>query len=109
MEKLKVMSDFGGVGVVPLLSSIVTAIDLFFPILLFFVWIFGTASAYFAMLNFTGRKRFFHALVGMSFATFIMALVLAGMNSTITYLSGYWVAFYLVMTVISFVLLDRYK
>jgi len=109
MEKLNVMADFGGVGVIPLLSSIVTAIPQFFPIILFFIWIFGTASAYFAMLNFTGRKRFFHALVGMSFAVFIMSLVLAGMNATITYLSGYWVAFYLVMTVISFVLLDRYK
>ena len=70
MEKLKVMADFGGVGVIPLLSAIVTSIPQFFPIILFFIWIFGTASAYFAMLNFTGRKRFFHALVGMSFAVY---------------------------------------
>ena len=108
MEKLNVMADFGGVGVIPLLSSIVTAIPQFFSISLFFIWIFGTASAYFAMLNFTGRKRFFHALVGMSFATFIMSLVLAGMNATITYLVDIG-HFYLVMTVIFFVLLDRYK
>ena len=30
MEKLNVMADFGGVGVIPLLSSIVTAIPQFF-------------------------------------------------------------------------------
>lgn len=109
MEKYKTMADFGGVGVVPLLDSIVTNISQFFPILLFFIWIFGTASAYFAMLNFTGRRRFFHALVGMSFATFIMSLVVAGMNKNITYLSGYWVAFYLIMTIIAYVFLDKYK
>jgi hypothetical protein len=78
MEKLNVMADFGGVGVIPLLSSIVTAIPQFFSICLFFVWIFGTASAYFAMLNFTGRKRFFHALVGMSFAVFIYVFSFSG-------------------------------
>jgi hypothetical protein len=109
MEKLNVMADFGGVGVIPVIKFNSYSYPSIFSISLFFIWIFGTASAYFAMLNFTGRKRFFHALVGMSFATFIMSLVLAGMNATITYLSGYWVAFYLVMTVISFVLLDRYK
>lgn len=104
------MDDFGGVGVVPLLSSIVTAIPPFFSILLFVIWLLGTGGSYFAILKSTGRKRFWHSLTAFSFVSFLMSLLLAGMNTAdITFLSGYWVGFYILMTIASYILLDRYK
>ncbi len=112
MEKYKVLSDFGGVGVVPLLKSIVTAVgfDSFFPIILFVIWILGTASSYFAISKLTARKRFWQSLTAMSFVTFLLSLLIASMNeASFTFLSGYWVAFYILMTLISWFILDRYK
>jgi hypothetical protein len=110
MQKYKTMTDFGGVGIVPVLSSIVTAIPPFFSIVLFFLWVFGTGGSYFAILKTTGKKRFWHSLTAFSFVTFLMSLLIAGMNtSEITFLSGYWVGFYILMTIASFILLDRYK
>lgn len=110
MQKYKTMADFGGVGFVPLLSAIVTAIPYFFPILLFVLWVFGTGGSYFAILKTTGKKRFWHSLTAFSFITFLMSLLIAGMNtSEITFLNGYWVGFYILMVVASFILLDKYK
>jgi len=110
VNKYDVMSDFGGSGVIPLLKSIITAIPPFFSIILFMVWLLGTASSYFAILKTTGKKRFWHSLTAMSFVTFLLSLVLAAMNeANFTYLSGYWVGFYILMTMASFFLLDRYK
>lgn len=110
MDKYKVLSDFGGVGVVPLLKSIVTAIDSFFPIILFVIWILGTASSYFAISKLTNRKRFWQSLTAMSFVTFLLSLLIASMNEVdFPFLSGYWVAFYILMTLISWFILDRYK
>jgi len=105
------MDDFGGVGIVPLLKAVTQAtMGQFLAITLFIIWILGTASSYFAILKTTGNKRFWQCLTSMSFATFLMSLVLAGMNeATFTFLSGYWVGFYIVMTMASFFLLDRYK
>jgi len=108
--KYKVMSDFGGQGIIPLMKAIVTAVPPFFSIVLFMIWILGTASSYFAILTTTGKKRFWHCLTSMSFATFLMSLLLAAMNeASSTFLSGYWVGFYILMTLASFFLLDRYK
>lgn len=110
MDKYLTMVDFGGTGVIPLLKSIVTAIPMFFPTLLFFIWILGSASSYFAIYNFTGKKRFWHSLTAMSFAMFISSLLIAGMNEvSFTFLSGYWVAFYILMTLMSWFLLSNYK
>lgn len=110
MELYKTMQDFGGVGAVPVLKAIVTAVPVFFPVTLFFLWIFGTASSYYAIFAFTAKKRFWHSLTAMSFVTFILSLVIAAMNeASFTFLSGYWVAFYLLMTVISYFLLSHYK
>jgi hypothetical protein len=110
MQKYLTMDDFGGMGVIPLLKAIVTAIPPFFSIILFFVWLLGTASSYYAILTLTGKKRFWHSLTAMSFATFIMSLVLASLNEAdFVYLSGYWVAFYILMTVGSWFILDKYK
>jgi|SRR5690606_20558764 len=111
MQKYKTIADFGGVGIVPVLSSIVTAIPPFFSIMLFILWIAGTGGSYFAILKTTGRKRFFHSLTAFSFICFLLSLLIAGMNGTndIIFLSGYWVGFYILMTIVSFVLLTRYK
>jgi len=110
MQKYLTMADFGGVGVIPLLKSIITAVPMFFPIILFFIWILGTASSYYAILNLTGKKRFWHSLTSLSFVTFLMSLVLAAMNEAdFVFLSGYWVAFYILMTLGSYFILDRYK
>lgn len=110
MEKYKTMLDFGGVGIIPLLSAIVTAIPPFFPVVLFMIWLFGTGGSYFAILKTTGKKRFWHSLTAFSFITFLLSLLIAGMNTAeTTFLSGYWIGFYILMTIASFVLLDRYK
>ena len=110
MTQLPTMQDFGGVGIIPMFSAIVTVIPLFFPIMLFLIWIFGTAASYFIILKTTGKKRFWHSLTAFSFATFISSLLIAAQNTaTIVFLNGYWIGFYITMTVVSWVLLDRYK
>lgn len=114
MQKYKTMTDFGGTGFIPIASSLVTAIPQFFSVLIFFlVFAGGTLGTYFAVSKLFGRKRFFHALTAWSFVSFLTSLGIAGMNNYdgngITYLSGYWVAFYILMTGISYVLLDKYK
>jgi hypothetical protein len=111
MEKYKTMADFNNtVGVMPIMSAVVTAVPIFFPLTLFCVFIFGTGTSYYMILKSTGKKRFFHSLTAMAFITFLASLIVASMNTaTITYLSGYWVGFYIVMTLISWLLLDSYK
>lgn len=110
MQKYSTMADFGGVGVIQLLSAVVTAIPPFFSIMLFAIWIFGTAASYFSILKLTGKKRFWHSLTAFSFSMFLASLLLAAQNTTdITFLSGYWIGFYILMTMMSWVLLDRYK
>lgn len=104
------MTDFGGVGVVPLLSAVVTAVPGFFSIILFVILIVGTGSSYFSILKTTGKKRFWHSLTAMSFVTFILSLVITAMNTaTIEFLNGYWVGFYILMTLGSWFMLTNYK
>ncbi len=110
MEQLKTMDDFGGVGVVPLLDSIVTAVPVFFPATLFVLWLFLSGSSYFVMLKTTGKKRFWNSLTAVSFIMFLASLLIASMNSsTITYLKGYWVGFYILMTLSSWYMLSNHK
>lgn len=110
MTQFYTMSHFGGVGVIPMFKSIITVIPLFFAIVIFFVWILGTASSYFAIFKTTGKKRFWHSLTSMSFVSFLLSLIIVSMNeANFTYLTGYWVAFYILMTLMSWFILDRYK
>ena len=110
MEKFLEYTDFEGTGLVPIMSAVSTAVPLFFPLMLFVFWIAINGASYFAILKLTGRKRFFHTFVATSFVMFLSSLVIASMNtSTITFLSGYWVAFYLLMTVVGWFLLNSYK
>jgi len=110
MQKYLEHTDFNGSGFVPIMSSVVTAVPLFFPLLLFVFWLAINGASYFVILKLTGKKRFFHTLVATSLALFIASLSIAAMNSAeIIYLSGYWVAFYLLMTVAGWFLLHYYK
>ena len=110
MEYYKVMSDLGGESILTMIQSIALAVHAFFPVFLFFFWLFGSASSYYVILKTTGKKRFFHTLTSFGFVSFLIALLLASLNTTtITILSGYWVGFYIVMTVISWYILTQYK
>lgn len=112
MQEYLTAADFNstGSGLMPYISSIVTAIPPFFSIMLFVFWIAINAVSYFSILAFTGKKRFFHTFMASSFVMFIVSVVLAAMNTaTITYLSGYWVGFYIVMVAFGWVLLENYK
>jgi len=110
MQKYLEYTDFNGTGLVPIMSAVSTAVPLFWPLLLFVFWITINAASYFAILKLTGKKRFFHTFVATTFIIFLASVVISAMNTaSITFLSGYWVAFYLVMTVMGWVLLHQYK
>lgn len=110
VELYKTMTDFGNVNLTNLFKSIVTAVPDFFPVTLFFVWIFFTGASFFTILKTTGKKRFWHALTAMSFVSFILSLLIASMNeASFTFMNGYWVGFYILMTVASLFMLSQYK
>lgn len=111
MQKYQIASDFAGTGLVPYMSAVSTAIPLFWAITLFVLWIVVNAASYFSILKLTGRKRFWHTFTSVTFVFFIVSLIIASMNGTngITFLSGYWVAWYILWTVLGWVLLENYK
>lgn len=110
MQKYLEYTSFNGTGLVPIMSAVSTAIPPFWAILLFAFWIAINGASYFAILKLTGKKRFFQTFVASSFIMFLGSIAIASMNTaTIIFLSGYWVAFYIVMTVIGWFLLHLYK
>ena len=109
MQKYLEYTDFNGTGLMPIMSAVSTAVPLFWALLLFVFWIAINGASYFAILKLTGKKRFFHTFVASSFVMFLGALIITAQNNAVTFLSGYWVAFYLVMTVIGWFLLHHYK
>lgn len=110
MEKYLEYTDFNGTGLVPIMSAVSTAIPQFWSLLLFVFWITLNGASYFAILKLTGKKRFFHTFVATSFGVFLAAVIVSAMNTaTITFLNGYWVAFYLLMVVLGWYLLSNYK
>lgn len=110
MEQFKTMADFGGVGIVPLFKAIVTAVPVFFQVTLFALWITLTGASYYVMLKTTGKKRFWNALTAVSFVMFLLSLLIAAMNDgTTVFLQGYWVGFYILMTLVSWFMLENYK
>ena len=106
-----VMEDFGQVTLGNLFTSIVTATSgQFFVVTLFFVWIFFTGASYFTILKTTGKKRFWHSLTAMSVVTFLLSLFIVAMNEAdFIFLNGYWVGFYILMSVASLFMLEKYK
>lgn len=110
MEKYLEYTDFNGSGLIPIMSSVSTAIPSFWEILIFVLWLALNGASYFVILKLTAKKRFFHTLISSSFIMFLGSLLIASMNTTtLTFLSGYWVAFYLLMTVVGWFLLHYYK
>jgi len=110
MERYLTSSSYNGTGLKPVMDSVSSAIPLFWPLLLFVFWIAINGASYFAILKLTGKKRFFHTFLATSFVMFLSALVLSANNTAaIIYISGYWVAFYLMMTVVGWFLLSQYK
>lgn len=110
MDKYKVMADFNSTGIKSLTDPIVSAMPLFWPILLLFFWMFLSAASYYVILKTTGKKRFWHSTTAVSFVFFIISLILSSINTIeLVYLSGYWVAFYIIMTLVSWKLLSNYK
>lgn len=91
-------------------QAVALAVPPFFPLAIFLFWIMGSASSYFIILKTTGKKRFFHTITSMSFVMFLVSLFLASMNTTtVTIMGGYWVAFYIVATALSWWGLTQYK
>jgi len=110
MQKYLEFTDFNGTGLVPIMSAVSTAVPLFWPLFLFVFWIAINGASYFAILKLIGKKRFFHTFLSTSFVMFLASIIIAAQNTaTITFLSGYWVAFYLMMILIGYYLLESYK
>lgn len=107
----KTMEDFGEVTLPNLFKAVTTATNGdFFSVILFFVWIFFSGASYFTILKTTGKKRPWHVLTAMSFVTFLFSLLISSMNEVgFVFLNGYWVGFYILMTVISLFMLNHYK
>ena len=104
------MEDFGDPGIITLFQAIQSTVPLFWDITLFAIWFFGAGTSYFAILKTTGKKRFWHSLTAFSFVCFLASLLITGMNTTTTiFLSGYWVGFYIMMTLASWYMLSNYK
>jgi hypothetical protein len=103
--------SFAGTGLIPYLSSISTAIPSFWAATLFVFWLVVNAASYFAILKQTGKKRFWHTFTAVTFVFFLISLLVASMNgiNDIIFLSGYWVAWYILWTVIGWYLLEAYK
>jgi hypothetical protein len=111
MEKLKTIANFTNqTGAMPLVNSVVTAVPGFWSIFLFFLWIFATAGSYMLILKTTGKKRFWHVLVAMSFIVFLSSLLIVSMNTALVeHLNPYWVGFYIMMVLLSWLGLSNYK
>jgi hypothetical protein len=111
VEKYATINTIGNgtIGIQPVLNSIVLAVPLFFPILLFLLLIGGTFSIYFSIFKTTGRKRFWESLTAMSFVCFLLSVIIVVMNNPVaTYLSGYWILFYIVLTIFGWLIMDNY-
>lgn len=111
VAKYKTIADFPDSSyIMALIYSVASAMPPFFSIALFVIWIFGSASSYFVILRFTGRKRFFHGITAFSFACFVLSLLFASLNDpSVQVMSGYWVGFYALMTGLSYLGLHFYK
>jgi len=111
MDYYTTMADLGSTPtILAFFQSISLAVPIFFPLMIFVFWLLGSASSYFIILKTTGKKRFFHSVTAMSFVMFVISLLLSSMNTdTVTIVSGYWVAFYIIATAFSWYGLTQYK
>lgn len=111
MDKLQTMANFSSdVGAMPMVNAVVVGVPGFWSILLFFLWIFSMAGSYMVILKTTGKKRFFHVAVSMSFVYFLASLLVVSLNTVaVQHLNPYWVGFYIMMVLLSWLGLKNYK
>lgn len=110
MDYYKTVSDFPSESYIKaFIYSIASATPYFFSVVLLLIWIFGSASSYFAILRSTGKKRFFHVLLAFSFVSFILSLYFISLNGDVEVMNGYWVVFYALMSGLSYLGLSFYK
>lgn len=107
----KTITDFPNQTIpMAITSSVVSAVPQFFSIIIFLFWIFGSGASFFAIKKLTGRNRFWHTITATSFLSFLAALSIAMMNTTtIKYINPYWIGFYIMATVGSWIMLKIYK
>jgi len=111
MEKFQTVANFSSsTGAMPIVNSVVIAVPGFWSILLFFLWVFSMAGSYFLILKTTGKKRFWHVAVSMSFVMFLASLLIVSLNSVaVQHMNPYWVGFYIMMILLSWLGLSNYK
>lgn len=111
MEYYQTAANFSNsTGMIPYMQSIAVSVPIFFPFLIFILWAVGMSAAYFAILKSTGTRRFWQTSTAMSFLFTIISTLLASTNTaTVTILSGYWIAFYFLITIGSVYGLTQYK
>lgn len=111
MQPYLTAETFGGTGLIPYMSAISTAIPAFWGATLFIFWLVINAASYFQILKTTGKKRFWNTFTAVTFVFFLLSLLIASMNgiNDVIFLSGYWVAWYILWTVIGWYLLEAHK
>ena len=99
MEKLNVMADFGGVGVIPVIKfNSYSYPSIFFDKFIFCLDI-RDSKCILCYVKFYWKKKILSRFGWNEFCKYLlMALVLAGNELNNNLICGYWVAFYLVMT-----------
>lgn len=110
MDYYKTIKDFPNESyIVAFIYSVASASPLFFTVFLFFLWIFGTGSSYYAILRATGKKRFFQVALSFSIACFVLSLLFISLNGEVEVLNGYWTIFYALMSGLAYLGLSFYK
>ena len=85
------------------LKSVVSAVPFSFDLTLFLIWVFFTAGCFVMIQKTTGQRKYLFVLMAVNFLVFLSSIMLVLMNSAeFQFLSPYWVAFYLMMSVLSY-------
>ena len=101
------VSEISSTGLIGITDTVVNAVPSFFPILIFIIWILGTLIIYVSNMKASNEKNIKGSLLAMSFVCFILSLIISSLNTTtITYLSYYWIIFYIVAIGFIYLLID---
>ena len=106
----KTIADFPNESIPMAMTSAVATTIPFFAVTIFLFWLITPAAAYFAIKKTTGKSRYWNSLVAISFVSFLASLIIAMLNTDTTqYIAPYWIAFYILATVGSWLLLKIHK
>ena len=90
-------------GVIPYTDAIVASINDFFGLFFFLLWIIGVIIIYTSELKTTNAKKLFESLTAISLFCLIICLFgITANTATLTYVSPYWIFFYILMTAIAY-------